>query len=117
MSMYDGLDLNEEQLHRLRDLTGLPATAVLEKRLAQQQADLAAQAGWEMLPETGQRRSGLLDQIARTEQPLAAARERDAIQATRPSGCWCLGVGGQHPSSDRVGNQVWRFLADHCQCP
>lgn len=41
--------------------------------------------------------------FSNAERELAFAKERDAIQATRPAGCWCLGLGGRNWKAFREG--------------
>lgn len=64
---------------RLRHLAGMQPTIQI-------QADLAAA---EAEPESARAAA----HIRWLEGRLELARERDAIQATRPDGCWCLGAG------------------------
>ncbi|MEE9584755.1 MAG: ATP-binding protein [Candidatus Brocadiales bacterium] len=45
---------------------------------------------------------------------LEMARERDGIQATRPEGCWCLGLGGRNRRMLSPTNEY--VFEKHCQC-
>jgi DNA replication protein DnaC len=45
---------------------------------------------------------------------LPFAYRRDAIQATRPDGCWCLGFGGWNPKYEREGHVI--ASAPFCGC-
>jgi DNA replication protein DnaC len=70
------------------DLLELPPTAALLAARERLAAVLAAA----LLPSERRRLAGRLDRL---DRQLALAARRDALQAGRPPGCWCLGVGGQ----------------------
>lgn len=59
-------------------------------------------------------------ELARLDRQLDRARRRDEIQATRPDGCWCLGLGGRGEVSlrywpDDDALQGMTFAA-YCSC-
>lgn len=101
----------EPNLERLQELS--PTEQV-------EQALQACQDALTTMPEELRyrryRRERLLADIAYHERRLAWARRRDEIQATRPPGCWCLGLGGRGRAylaadSDLTG---WTY---YCICP
>ena len=49
------------------------------------------------------------------ERRLSLCAERDAIQATRPPDCWCLGAGGNHRST--IPNADIVVYLETCNCP
>lgn len=51
---------------------------------------------------------------------LIQAQERDALQATRPEGCWCLGSGESKPETAPTGNPGNHYYTGRqlfCSCP
>jgi DNA replication protein DnaC len=56
---------------------------------------------------------------AQLERGLRLAEERDAIQAERPSGCWCLGLGGDGDLAipDPAGGDYIPGFHRYCDCP
>lgn len=112
MSMYDGLGLDQEQIRRMNYLIPVASTVDIQKQIDRDQKRLASTPDWD-----DQSRRTILSQITYQEKSLALAFERDAIQASRPDGCWCLGVGGKDPGHEKVGEQAWSYLTRHCQCP
>jgi len=62
----------------------------------------------------------LRNEIAYAERRLALGEQRDAIQATRPDGCWCLGAGGAKQSTvndGTDGNDMVVIYLETCVCP
>lgn len=61
--------------------------------------------------------------IARTQAFLNRSYQRDALQLTRPEGCWCLGVGARRIAHEPPWSwdvmQVARLdkIYDYCTCP
>lgn len=53
-------------------------------------------------------------QIAEHRQLLQLTQERDAIQASRPAGCWCLGLGGGGYIMQLKPAVLW---SKWCSCP
>ena len=47
------------------------------------------------------------------ERQLIQAQERDALQATRPQGCWCLGLGGK--GTEWMADEI--LYKETCTCP
>jgi DNA replication protein DnaC len=65
----------------------------------------------------------MLDTLAWYDVQIPLARQRDEIQAGRPEGCWCLGIGGRGevgipvttiPDDDADWPMTFR---DFCECP
>lgn len=78
-------------------LVPLPSTAELQAKVESYQTKIAefkAEAD-----KTGFTNLNVIRPVERdllrAEENLAWGHERDAIQATRPEGCWCLGEGGK----------------------
>ncbi len=85
-----------------RFLADVPPTDVARKALAVLEADLEATDA-----DLTIRRSNMELEIRRARRLLQRAEQRDAVQATRPAGCWCLGLGGSE----------WRYLPDGTPVP
>ncbi len=73
-------------LEHVAHLRTLPPTASLEADIARLKAELPKL--------TPVRRRGARRELEMLEAALPDYRDRDAIAATRPPGCWCLGTGG-----------------------
>jgi DNA replication protein DnaC len=113
-SYYAGLGLPEEQQRIADNFLVLAPTDELIETVKRRERYLAE------LPDTynfDPRRLQASKDIEYAKNNLQLGIERDAIQATRPEGCWCLGVGGREPRSERVGDQTWHFFGRHCSCP
>ncbi len=84
---------------RYRQLAQLPPTEEIARRLEEAGKELAdrtaALARWEAGEwlESRPNVDFARQKVQRLEQDLALGRERDAIGATRPEGCWCFGTG------------------------
>ena len=115
ITAYLSNPLAREDLARLQTI---PATADLEAELAR---DMDA---WDYLnrqPRDLDMQRFFVRSRSVIEYQLAVARVRDAIAATRPEGCWCLGAGGR----DLFPNQAVRdenrvpvlFFHEYCECP
>ncbi len=96
--------MSTEQKEHLKELLALPSLDELAKRQ-------------EKLAKTGELSHisvrGLRYTMADVEKQLALWRIRDAIQATRPEGCFCLGLGGR-------GRRIWYGMEvpeEYCPCP
>lgn len=63
--------------------------------------------------ESGRDRLAIENRIAHAERRLQLAVERDEIAATRPEGCWCLGLGGGR----RTTAYSVEIFIDTCGCP
>lgn len=101
----------------METLVTLPRTAKVAEALTLCQ-QLAAD-----LPESARgARLRLAGDIAQHERRLAWAERRDALQAARPSGCWCLGLGGRHraylpdPLAESGVSDVPAYR-EYCGCP
>jgi hypothetical protein len=99
---------------RLERLAALPSTEAVQAGLARA---MASQDG--MPPERWEAFRAARQEVARWEELLAQAQERDELQASRPPDCWCLGMGGRgrygltlSPESETV----WAFTT-YCDCP
>lgn len=58
------------------------------------------------------------DKIPLLERFLQLAAERDELQAERPDGCWCLGLGGKIRRYLRIpGEEDFAFWDVYCTCP
>lgn len=112
MSYFGGMDLTPEQEHIAQTYLLLSPTDEWSRRVDQDQQRLDALREWETT-----RRESVRQSLEYQRKQLRLAQERDALQATRPDGCWCLGVGGQNPWTERVGEQKWHFFQKHCSCP
>jgi DNA replication protein DnaC len=114
--LEESLDVKEETRLLLLQ-TQLP-TAKLEEQLERAQYDLKAIRTNDLRGYSRERETRLLVEIENVQKFLEKARERDALQAERPEGCWCLGVGGSQPSFLYGGRDVSvRVLAKYCSCP
>jgi DNA replication protein DnaC len=115
MSRYDDLGLTDEQRRIADEYSNLPATVDVLQRIDQFERELdRTRADLTFRP---QRRQVLHNDLEQAQARLLKAQERDAIQATRPEGCWCLGVGGSQPTSTRLGEKRWHYFEKYCNCP
>lgn len=65
-------------------------------------------------------RRKLEDHVDFVQRQLVLAAERDRVQATRPEGCWCLGLGGRGlVALDTLGdpNEAPTTWTEYCSCP
>jgi len=100
----------------LEDLVALPPTDQVLRGLERLQAALAE-------PHEEWALARLSAQIRRQEEQLRDCRARDVLQADRPAGCWCLGLGGRWrvyvPPDDAatalVEDLAWCYR-EHCGC-
>lgn len=90
----------------------LPAT----ERLQAEHDELATEAerrgiGW---------RTRHTRELSWADYRLELGQQRDTIQATRPDGCWCLGLGGKYPRSLPMpppSEEVVTSYDKPCVCP
>src|SRR5688572_25401142 len=100
----------------LERLAELPPTAHVQAELAERRADLA-RLGAVVQRTTAEKAQFLIRAL---EERLALCERRDALQAERPPGCWCLGLGGRgaryYPALDdaEFPERVWD---QYCVCP
>lgn len=90
----------------LEDLLRLPASKALLTLRDRLQAKIT-----QYEPLQRERRN-LENQLALTERRLVLAAKRDEVEATRPDGCWCLGLGGDQ----RLWDGAYYF-GKPCICP
>lgn len=96
----------------LEALVDLEPTDAVEARLRSAQtkvAELEALGAEQEEVLSGRRIHAARAEVARAERVLTKCQERDAIQATRPTGCFCLGEGGRNPAylGVVIGGQVY----------
>ena len=84
----------------LKHLLHLPSTADIEAELA-------------TLPRNINERQPSPQTVVHYQRRLDDAHRRDAIQGTRPDGCWCLGLGGD---DERTTGDA-EYLNKPCSCP
>lgn len=122
----------------LSDLLELPATDQLQVDVDRFNAALDAVdavRGDESVEVPAGRPSMLVTQLRRATRRLAQGQRRDGLQAERPAGCWCLGLGGRgevlvayYHGSDSHGDPVPWMVRDaageplsgfriYCPCP
>lgn len=95
----------------------MPNTAEIQDRLADSEAKLTAFRRSHESNDLGKLRmfeSGIRDCQWKLEQ----AKERDALQAGRPDGCWCLGIGGRDQrwrGGPHSSFEMWIFDV-YCPC-
>ena len=100
---------DRNHLTLLRDL---PETTKLEAAVAEVQHAISE-------TQNPMRKRGLIRYLETARYKLELGRERDAAQATRPSDCWCLGLGGRHELAIEQlasGDIVYGYI-DYCPCP
>lgn len=116
--------LSPQERSRL-SLLDLPTATTHSEELAAARATLAridqqiaARAGKPPATADGLLLAGRRDaetQVAALEARAAQFQERARIQATRPAGCWCLGLGGRGILTfDDAGEKLW---SHPCGCP
>ena len=98
----------------LQSLQNLPSTTRLQNSLQALEDRLLHEEDYRV-------RRDLQNRIAGVERALVRAPERDAIQATRPADCWCLGTGGRHKITANLDvfpeeAPITVFL-ETCHCP
>ena len=101
-------DLEDPDYVRLF-LADLPPTPIAAAAQAQLAADLEAAS-----PEQEWRRARIADEVRRADRLLARCWQRDELQARRPEGCWCLGLGGAEPRYFADGTPTF---GRPCVCP
>lgn len=97
-----------ERAYDLDYLRSLPPTATLEAHHQQLQLDVRSM---QQEAKKDPPRYLLMD-LERTAATLAAAQQRDRLQAGRPADCWCFGEGGRGPRSVVVPEAEGVVLAD-----
>jgi DNA replication protein DnaC len=99
------------------DLVGLPPTPRVQAQIEIDRHTLAegAYGDWT--------RTRLSASIELRERLLRACRQRDELQARRPEGCWCLGLGGRTraylPPVDAslvLPDEIAWYYREHCAC-
>lgn len=87
--------MDDKQRQHLLRLVSLPSTASLER-------------------EAIDAKTSNFSRPAFAER-IALGTERDAIAATRPEGCWCLGLGGRKPAY--LSYTKREVFSEYCPCP
>ena len=102
-SIFAAAQSTEPPVIPLQQMIRLPSTDMLAAVLegAQQRSSRDAFGRFE-------------DRVQFATRRLLAGHARDRIQATRPAGCWCLGVGGKDELAVSTGKVVHR---EYCSCP
>lgn len=101
---------------RLQHLQELPGTEFLRRDLDLLQQRFDAQLNPKLL-------GAITTDIRRARTRLDLGIQRDDLQATRPDGCFCLGLGGRHPSfllipaGDGEDERTVSTWVDYCSCP
>lgn len=111
-----------EPAPRLEWLLPLAETATYQQRLeALNQAEKQGLVLPGMPREILFHRAWFANQRRRQTDFLVWAQQRDAIQVTRPEGCWCLGLGhcrrDHGYSFEVVMSSALQNLHDYCECP
>lgn len=101
----------------LETLVTLPATAKIAEAVETCRRLL------ETLPDEARAaRLRVTGDLVQHERRLVWAERRDAVQRSRPPGCWCLGLGGRHraylhdPLADSGVSDVPAYR-EYCGCP
>ena len=94
----------------LKRLLRLPSTAEAEEKLRQAEAKYA-------VPSKPEHARWYPEMLQMHRENLELCPRRDAIHATRPDGCWCLGLGGngEYVFDLPDGTKVEAFK-EYCDC-